>query len=163
MGKTAGYRVATLADLPTMTEADSDGVFYEVQNPGETGPAIYTWKKTGGLPLLGIIVVSASGIGQWTSSVRTHFANIEPTVSPPFDGITWVASLTNPQRVVQFYSSAGGWIKISASPAIGNISPLYNFTGDLPGQIYMDTLAGATYIMDSVNSKWFSISTTQLK
>lgn len=84
-----------------------------------------------------------------------HYASTEPTHTPLYKGIIWVASLTSPTRRVCWIStdtsSLADWTPIGNPVLTGTVAPPTAFAPDFRGQHYVNTTANALFIGEDVN------------
>lgn len=153
------FSVPTLTELKAIASTgrrDRMAVLVAEPATGYIG-ATYSYRASATLTeLLPIIAVPDDTVGAWVSNNPIYADTAIPTAAPPLIGITWVATLTSPDRVVTFRSvgtsAATDWIPINNSAVQDSSSPSHN--ADFIGQIFYDNSADEFHLATDTSGTW---------
>ncbi len=156
---TDSFTVADLTELKALTAAQRRGGTTRVvlQPAANYAPTNYTYDETSSFTELSpIIVTPDDSQGAWISHSLLYSNTANPSAAPPLTGITWIATLTAPDRVVVYRSTGTSavtdWLPTNNDAVVDSAAPTHN--ADYVGQLYYDSSADEFYLATDTAGNW---------
>lgn len=108
---------------------------------------LYMWVDRSVPEMIPAIALPNTGEGAWVGLNRTVIATAMPAIAPPYVGLTWIATLTNPTRRVVLQSIGTDTVSDWMAQDTPYVNPNYGtptFAPDFVGQTVIMGPSGGT-------------------